>query len=219
LDCSDLIDEICAPGIVKPDQECLHNACSRVFHKKNIKKLYNYKLFADEQCFLHVVNLQHQGFLTTNFDENIKFLADHGFSPTLQHVAHALKHSLVIKSLDTYGISYNADLYKICFDTGVFPPEYIENMVAEKELIRLRNMFLTFSETVLRKYLAENPTITIDQYCFCNALKNKNNLMALIVEHGYNPSLRDIIVIKDEEKRLTLFGILYEKPNRFVIKS
>ncbi|AYV81820.1 MAG: hypothetical protein Harvfovirus66_1 [Harvfovirus sp.] len=207
FECPDLIEQICASAVVKPDQICLHNSCLKAVRRNNVRKLYNYKLFVDEQCFYNVVNV------TGSFNDDVKFLVEYGFLLNLKHVEYALERGLVLEGLDIYyGIPYDEKLYEICYRLNNFPVAYMNAMGATyKEIMTFRKMFLTFTDANIRKFMKNNPSLVVDEYCYGNALKNKNNLASFMVEYGYNPSLKDIMKIKDEDKRMSFFYILYER--------
>ncbi|AYV83939.1 MAG: hypothetical protein Hyperionvirus14_28 [Hyperionvirus sp.] len=219
FDCAELIDCICGEG-VKPDYECLYNSCCEGFWKKNIRKLYNYKFFVDEKCFFNVGNLYVKKILGgKRFDEDVKFLAEYGFLPGLKHVRWGLERGFVIRGLENYGIAYDDELYRVCFELDNFPLEYVEKMGVGVVVVNFRNMFRTGSEGGVRTYLRENTEVVVDEYCFRNALRNRNNLMELMIECGYNPSLREIVGIKDEEKRVMVFERLFGGKKRLLEKN
>ncbi|AYV76451.1 MAG: SWIB/MDM2 domain protein [Terrestrivirus sp.] len=201
-------------------QEFLYKVCRMCPSSMSLIKLLSYKLLPDRKCFELICesikrtdlfsNLEYEGpdEIQLYLNDVIKIFFTHGFVIDSECIAYALKRNLVISDLEDYDIKYDETLFKLCEQLNVFPDEYKDKK--DKKLVKLSEMFAKNKIDKINTYMKKF-NVTPDTVCFKNAFKNPNLTAKHIIDLGYNPSMKDIVNIDNNDLRRQIYEHFFGK--------
>lgn len=167
----DYFDDIVQNFDIKPDKDCLRYAIKNN-NNELIEKILQFKVHPDKDCFL-------DGIKAGVSIEVYELLFLYGYKLTLNDMMSVCRNKIPIINLERFDISYDEQLYFICYTYNHFPQEYLDKMykVIDTKILKLReicgNKDTTPQDVII--YMKENK-VKIDRYCLDLAFSINNEL-------------------------------------------
>jgi len=187
------------------NMETLYKVCEMGPNNHILNELLSHKLIPDKKCF---ELLCQSGY--ANFNHTIKILVSHGFVIDLDCVEYALKYEEEIDDLEMFNIKYNDELFKICDKLEYYPKKYISQI--DKDYVKMVEAFKKEPTNKIDAFINKKKLVPTN-YCFEVAInKNKNDdIINYIIKLGYNPSMSDIVLIDDKQKRTHIYDHFFNE--------
>ena len=109
-------------GII-PEKTTLDMSMSRLNYDI-ISKLLKYKLTPDDETFYKIYNRWGDDHRNESYTQIIELLIIHGLNINITHIKYLIKEKICLHNLERFGISYNEELYFVCYINNYFPTEY-----------------------------------------------------------------------------------------------
>lgn len=199
------------------DKQCFVMAFNDVFISEQLLNHFiNQKLFVDKDCFKSFINacskyiMSHKTEL--KYQNIILTLIGYGFVIDIECINIMLKKGLFLSQLETFGIAYDDDLYKLCNENNCFPSEYVDRFVVTigKYKMMLRNMFKSETLEIIEKYM-QTYKLEIDDICLYNALNYNPNFIEIFAKYKYTPNIKDILYIKNDKQKELIYETYFNK--------
>lgn len=189
------------------NMETLYKVCEMGPSNKILKELLSHKLIPDKKCFELLCQYSY-----SDFNQTVKMLVNYGFVIDLDCVEYALKYKDEIDDLEMFNIKYDDKLFKICDKFKYYPKEYISKI--NKDYIKMVQIFKKEPGNKIDAFINKKKLVPTN-YCFEVAIKNNknNDIVDYIIKLGYNPSIAEIVHIKDSERREYVYDHFFKKKN------
>ncbi|AYV75806.1 MAG: hypothetical protein Terrestrivirus3_75 [Terrestrivirus sp.] len=189
------------------NMETLYKVCEMGPNNDVLNELLSHKLIPDKKCF---ELLCQSGY--SDFNLTVKILVSNGFVVDLDCVEYALKYEEEIDDLEMFNIKYDDELFKICDKFEYYPKKYINKI--NKDYIKMVETFKKEPANKIDAFINKKKLIPTN-YCFEVAIaQNKNtDIVDYIIKLGYNPSIAEIVHIKDSERRECVYNHFFKKKN------
>lgn len=148
-----------------------------------IQSILHYKLTPDTNT-LNILNPGAYKHERTN--KILEMLINYGLMITIDDINKFLIQQYTISDLSRFNIPYDEKLYFMCFTNNFFPPEYINNMTINKNVLKLHELCKTSTSTIIIKHIQETQT-KLDKYCLSFLMRDGTKLLAIINKYGCKP--------------------------------
>jgi len=125
-------------GII-PEKTTL-DMCMNRLNYDIISKLLKYKLTPDDETFYKIYNRWGDDHRNESYTQIIELLIIHGLNINITHIKYLIKEKICLHNLERFGISYNEELYFVCYINNYFPTEYTSKCSINPILLQMYDL-------------------------------------------------------------------------------
>ena len=171
----DIFDNLVAMGIMLT-YECLEKATDSLSPNKfkMMSKIMDYKIIPDMNIFNILMRCEVNDSIENNV---IDLLLNYGLNMSKNEIFEALENGYYVKDILRCGVQYDEELYYHCHINRIWPDEYKNKFVIDRNILELGKLFLNKKYDVVKKHMIEH-NLKPDKYCYENSFFNSDEYIS-----------------------------------------